>query len=316
MIKQLTKRLILTLFLLMVFVNQVLAAGASSTAYYNKVGDQGVTVVISATADASSAAFNGIAFSASDSTAINVSIYNLIRGKWLTSARTIPACTASAAAGLITYTRGVVAPTANYDIYIVDSATATSEHVLTTPTLAIGSTATAVSSVAFNYIVNGTPYAKAAVAAGTAPGNDVIPQSKYGAVAFDIGSNGTIDAIEAAANATGYTSAALAIAGVAAAASDHCRMGYVTATKSDGAFTFGGTDLNAANTTVAYTSTIPVYDIMGGRLTNRSATAEEERYPGNTDGDNAYRFIKNPLMIFIVNNSVNSATLTLDLIFN
>jgi hypothetical protein len=32
-------------------------------------------------------------------------------------------------------------------------------------------------------------------------------------------------------------------------------MGYVTATKSDGAFTFGTTALNAANTTVAYTST-------------------------------------------------------------
>lgn len=31
-------------------------------------------------------------------------------------------------------------------------------------------------------------------------------------------------------------------------------MGYVTAMKSDGAFTFGTTALNAANTTVAYTS--------------------------------------------------------------
>lgn len=120
-------------------------------------------------------------------------------------------------------------------------------------TLAIGGTTTAVSSVAFDYIIAGKRYSKAAVAAGTAPGNDVIPQSTYGAVAFDIGTDGTIDAIEASANATGYASAALAVAGLPAVASGHVRMGYVTATKSDGAFTFGTTALNAANSTVAYT---------------------------------------------------------------
>lgn len=128
------------------------------------------------------------------------------------------------------------------------------DYILTTPTLAIGSTATNVSNVAFNYVINGVPYAKAAVAAGTAPGNDVIPQSTYGACAFDIGTNGTIDAIEAADNATGYASAALAAAGIPAVAADHARMGYVTVTKSDGAFTFGTTDLDAANVTAAYTN--------------------------------------------------------------
>ena len=127
------------------------------------------------------------------------------------------------------------------------------DYILTSPALAIGSTTTAVANGAFDYVINGKPYKKAAVTAGTAPGNDVIPQSKYGAVAFDIGTDGTIDAIEAADNATGYDSAAEAVAGLAAAAADHARMGYVTATKSDGAFTLGTTDLNAANTTVAYT---------------------------------------------------------------
>lgn len=127
------------------------------------------------------------------------------------------------------------------------------DYLVTKTTLAIGSTTTAVSNAAFDYVVNGTRYSKAAVAAGTAPGNDVIPQSKFGAVAFDIGTDGTIDAIEASDNATGYASAALAAAGLPAVAADHVRMGYVTATKSDGAFTFGTTDLNAANTTVAYT---------------------------------------------------------------
>ncbi len=101
---------------------------------------------------------------------------------------------------------------------------------------------------------------KAAVAAGTAPGNDIVPQAKFGAVAFDIGVNGTIDAIEAPANATGYASALLAAAALPAPAADHARMGYVTATKSDGTFTFGTTALNAANSTVAYTDYLTVFN--------------------------------------------------------
>jgi hypothetical protein len=121
------------------------------------------------------------------------------------------------------------------------------------PGLAIGSTNTAVSSVAFYYKINGALKLKAAVAAGTAPGNDVIPQSTFGAVAFDIDADGTITAVEAADNSTGYASAALAAAGLADVASDKVRMGYVTASDSSGAFTFGTTALDAANTTVAYT---------------------------------------------------------------
>jgi hypothetical protein len=121
--------------------------------------------------------------------------------------------------------------------------------------LAIGSTNTAVATGAFTFDISGTGYSKTAVAAGTAPGNDVIPQSKYGAVALDIGADGTIDAIEATDNATGYNSAALAIAGLPAVAASHTRLGTVTAMKSDGNFTFGTTALNAASTTVAYTST-------------------------------------------------------------
>lgn len=140
---------------------------------------------------------------------------------------------------------------------VIDTAGGADDYLLSTPTLAIGSTPTAVSNVYFEYLINGTWYSKAAVAAGTAPGNDVIPQSTYGAVAFDIGTDGTIHATEAADNATGYASAALAIAGIAAVAADHVRMGYVTATKSDGAFTFGTTSLAAANSTVAYTSITP-----------------------------------------------------------
>ncbi len=117
--------------------------------------------------------------------------------------------------------------------------------------LAIGSPKASVANAALDYTIAGVRYSK--VAAVTAPGNDVVPQATYGAVAFDIGVDGTIDAVEAADNATGYATAALAIAGIPDAATDHARLGTVTATKSDGAFTFGTTDLDAANTTVAYT---------------------------------------------------------------
>lgn len=138
--------------------------------------------------------------------------------------------------------------------------------MLTSAVLGIGSTPTAVASALFMYTVSGVVYTKAAVAAGTAPGNDVIPTGTFGAVAFDIGADGTIDAIEATDNATGYASAVLAVAGLPAAGAGHVRIGYVTASKSDGAFTFGTTELNAANTTVAYTSSAGVLAALGAAV--------------------------------------------------
>ena len=294
--KKILQTILISLFLIFM-ANQAWAANASTTATDKPLDDGSTVITISATGDDSSGAFTPILFDKSN----NASIYRRALAKWLTSARTYP---------------GTTAPTADYDIYIVEGASTTSEHVLTTPTLAIGSTTSKVSTVAFSFVINGVAYSKAAVTAGTTPGNDVIPQAKYGAVALDIGANGTIDVIEAADNATGYTSAALAIAGVAAAASDHVRLGYVTATKSDGAFTFGTTALNVANSTVTYTSTIPAFDIMGGRLVDRSATAIEEVYPANTAGDNSYKFIQDSFLVCIVNNSVASATITLELIIN
>jgi hypothetical protein len=120
--------------------------------------------------------------------------------------------------------------------------------------LGIGtSAATAVkNTVAVEFDIAGTGYSKAI--AETAPGNDTIPQNKYGAVGFEIGADGTIDAIEATDNATGYDSAALAIAGIPAVAAAHTRLGTVTAMSTEaGGFVFGTTELSAANTTVAYT---------------------------------------------------------------
>lgn len=126
-------------------------------------------------------------------------------------------------------------------------------YVIGVPALTLGSNKDDVANALFHFMIGGKHYIKAAITTGTAPGNDVVPQSLFGAVAFDIGADGTIDAIEATANATGYASAALAVAALPAAATGHARIGWVTATKSDGAFTFGTTEFDAANTTVAFT---------------------------------------------------------------
>lgn len=149
---------------------------------------------------------------------------------------------------------------------VVDSLAAAvqGDYLVTCPNLAIGSTVQNVANVAFSYIINGVLYYKAAVAAGTAPGNDVVPQGTFGAAAFDIDAAGTITVVEAADNATGYASAALAKAALAAVASDKVRLGGVTASKSDGAFTFGTTALNAANTTVAYFNGTGLFAAVSG----------------------------------------------------
>lgn len=148
------------------------------------------------------------------------------------------------------------------------------DFLLTGPALAIGSTPANVSNVAFNYVINGALYYKAAVAAGTAPGNDVIPQAKYGAVAFDIGTDGTIDAVEAPANSTGYDSAALAAAALPAVAADHVRMGYVTVSKSDGTFTFGSTSLADGSTTEVYTSASTLFSGIATAIVEASMSQQ------------------------------------------
>jgi len=127
-------------------------------------------------------------------------------------------------------------------------------YLLTTAGLATGSTADRVANAAFTFVINGIQYQQAVEAAGTVCTADVIPEDLYGAMAFDVGADGTVDPISAAANATGYTTPALAIAGIPAVAAGHVRMGYVTVMKDDGAFTFETTEFSAANVTEVFTS--------------------------------------------------------------
>lgn len=137
---------------------------------------------------------------------------------------------------------------------IVDAMTG--NYVVSKPGLAIGSTPANVANVAFDYTIAGVRYTGSAVAAGTAPGNDVVPQDTYGAVALDIDNADTITVAEAANNATGYATAAAAIADIPAVASTKTRMGTVTVIRTTGDFTFGTTSLADADTTVVYTDSL------------------------------------------------------------
>lgn len=144
----------------------------------------------------------------------------------------------------------------------------TGDYLLSVPALSEGSTPANVATDALWYTVNGVLYYKAGVAAGTALSGDNIPQAKYGAWALDIGTNGTIDITEAADNSTGYDDAASSAAGLPAVAADHVRLGYVTASKSDGVFDPGTTGLNDASTTEAYTDGDNLVDSINAALSD------------------------------------------------
>jgi hypothetical protein len=123
-----------------------------------------------------------------------------------------------------------------------------------TQKLMIGTTVTNVANTEFSYSSAGIEYHLATNFVGNSLGTTVIPQNLYGAVALDIDAIGNITAIPATANTTGYSSSALAVAGLPFPASGLSRLGWVTAMKTTAAFTFGTTSLADANATVAYTS--------------------------------------------------------------
>lgn len=137
------------------------------------------------------------------------------------------------------------------------------DYNVSLPGLAIGSTPANVANLAFDYQIAGVRYTKAAVAAGTAPGNDVVPVDTFGAVALDIDATGTITVAEAADNVTGYATAAIAIADIPAVATGKARMGTVSVYRDTaGAFTFGTTSLADGDTTVVYTDSQTAYQTL------------------------------------------------------
>jgi len=138
--------------------------------------------------------------------------------------------------------------------------------VINSACLAIGTTEANVANKAFQFRVAGVPYNEAASAAGTAPTATVVPEGTWGLFGFEIGADGTVDLVDAAANATGYATEALAIAARPATTAAHCMMGYVTVTKSDGDFTGATTTFSAANVTANF------YSVSDARITSGGVT--------------------------------------------
>lgn len=125
--------------------------------------------------------------------------------------------------------------------------------LISSPGCAIGSTPANVANGAFSYMLFGVRYYKAAVAAGTAPTATTIPQNKYGLFGYEIGSDGTIDKKDAADNATGYNTAALALAALPTASASHLLFMYVIVMRTNAAGFVGATTSFAdAETTVTY----------------------------------------------------------------
>lgn len=126
--------------------------------------------------------------------------------------------------------------------------------------LAIGSTKPNVANVACSYMIAGVDYPLAANATGTALSGDNVPKNKYGAWALDIDAAGSITIVPAAANATGYASAALAGAGIPAMAAAKVRLGYATAINTGGVFDPGTTELDAVGVTATYVDASSLYN--------------------------------------------------------
>lgn len=126
--------------------------------------------------------------------------------------------------------------------YVDGSITCPSTNFLiTAPTLSVGSTTHYAATTAFRYSIGGKIYDKAAVTAGTTPQVVVLPATKYGLFVWEIGADGTIDAMTIAGNSTGYATYALAKAQMPTASAGHVIIGWCIVKADSGTWT-GGTD--------------------------------------------------------------------------
>jgi hypothetical protein len=131
----------------------------------------------------------------------------------------------------------------------------TDDYVYSDPGLTVGSSAAHKLKISNTWVViNGVlQYVASAETAVV----DTIPKNTYGCWALEVGTNGTIDEIGAAANTTGYGSAALAVAGLPAVQSDHARLGYATCIHTGANFIGGTTEWSTAGVTEVYTDLLP-----------------------------------------------------------
>lgn len=151
--------------------------------------------------------------------------------------------------------------------------------------LAIAADTVGVAHLAIEFHINGAEYAIDGgdlVMAG-----DNIPTLKYGAFAFEVGVNGTVDIVPATANGTGYTSSVLALAGLPAVAADHTRLGtLVVQNGSAGNFEPGVTALNATDITSTFANAVPFSGVLPsavGSSTPATITAPAQTAVGDLE---------------------------------
>jgi hypothetical protein len=145
------------------------------------------------------------------------------------------------------------------------------EQFITDPNLAIGTGDTAkVKHGAFDYRIQEKSYSKAT--SEVALTGDAIPAGLYGAWSLKIDTDGDITVAAANDNGTGYATPRIALDALNTSDSDSAYMGYVTVTKSDGAFTPATTFLSADNVTATFTD---------GKFENRGEPLAALLYGGN-----------------------------------
>jgi hypothetical protein len=126
------------------------------------------------------------------------------------------------------------------------------EQFITDPTLVIGTSNTArVKHSDFDYEIQSKSYSKSS--SEVALTGSAVPAGLYGAWSLKIDTDGTITVAAAGGNATGYATPRIALDALGTSDAESAYMGYVTATKSDGAFTPDTTSLSASNVTPTFT---------------------------------------------------------------
>jgi hypothetical protein len=144
--------------------------------------------------------------------------------------------------------------------------------LITKPNLTIGtSAASAIKHGAFDFIVGGVQYTKAAgeeAFAGTeAELANASGSTLYMAFRLDIVAALTVSIAEATANGAGYASAALALAGLSALAENSVSLGTLTLGVTTGTtFTPGTTLLSAAGITDVYDDAVTVFEALAAAL--------------------------------------------------
>ena len=139
------------------------------------------------------------------------------------------------------------------------------DNLWTTAALAVGTVGSNIGTGQVTYNINQGQYYKAA--ASTTPSNSAVPDGTWGLLQVEIGTNGTIDIMSAAANGTGYSTYAKAVAAKPTIQADHVELGYAVFYTSGANFTPGSTSFSAATVSTTFvnaTTTLSTLNAANG----------------------------------------------------